>query len=487
MRLLGLRRTAHLADGWLASAYNTTPTDSAIAWAAAPGARSPTRARTPAAFRTRWRRCGSTSPTRAHHRGPDRPVNGWHRSSTGPKRVLRERLPVGSRRCLRGQAPRVRAGGRRPTGAHLARHRRGPPTRAVLGQGATPRRRMTGEIDGPVPASWNQRLSSVSGDERQGRRRITGRGVAHQPRPAAVRRRRRDQARPGGLPRRRARPDHPGTRGPTAVGDPRPPRPEAFMQKNVPKYTPAWVRTVQFWAETSKRDVSYALCNDRRTLLWFANQRAVEYHPTLVRADRPDHVTHLVLDLDPPDARRVLDGGRAPPTWSARRSPTSGWRARSRRAARRACTCSSRSRTSVTSRTRPRRPERSRRAPSGSIPTIATTAFMKDDRGGKVFVDSTTGRRRDGDRGVQPARPAGHAGVVPGRLGRSRRRRAGATSPCTRRSRSSATATRGPRRWPTRSVERRPHRGGPRHPGRPGAGHARRQAPRPRPPGLARS
>src|SRR5438270_12974322 len=77
---------------------------------------------------------------------------------------------------------------------------------------------------------------------------------------------------------------------------------EAFMQKNVPKYTPAWVRTVQFWAETSKREVSYAVCDDRRTLLWFANQRAVEYHPTLVLADRPDRATHLVLDLDPPEA-----------------------------------------------------------------------------------------------------------------------------------------------------------------------------------------
>src|SRR2546427_8056898 len=75
---------------------------------------------------------------------------------------------------------------------------------------------------------------------------------------------------------------------------------EAFMQKNLPKYTPSWVHTVRFWAETSKRDVTYALCDDRRTLLWFANQRAVEYHPTLVRADRPDHATHLVLDLDPP-------------------------------------------------------------------------------------------------------------------------------------------------------------------------------------------
>src|SRR6266480_4988247 len=74
-----------------------------------------------------------------------------------------------------------------------------------------------------------------------------------------------------------------------------------FMQKNVPKYTPPWVRTVKLWAETSKREVSYALCNDRRTLLWFANQRAVEYHPALAQVARPEHVTHLVLDLDPPD------------------------------------------------------------------------------------------------------------------------------------------------------------------------------------------
>jgi bifunctional non-homologous end joining protein LigD len=73
-----------------------------------------------------------------------------------------------------------------------------------------------------------------------------------------------------------------------------------FMQKNVPKYTPPWVRTVTQWAESSKRDVTYALCNDRRTLLWFANQRAVEYHPTLIRADRWDRPTHLILDLDPP-------------------------------------------------------------------------------------------------------------------------------------------------------------------------------------------
>ena len=75
---------------------------------------------------------------------------------------------------------------------------------------------------------------------------------------------------------------------------------QPFMQKNVPRYTPPWVRTVRMWAAASKREVSYALCDDRRTLLWFANQRAVEFHPALIRADRREHPTHLVLDLDPP-------------------------------------------------------------------------------------------------------------------------------------------------------------------------------------------
>ena len=37
----------------------------------------------------------------------------------------------------------------------------------------------------------------------------------------------------------------------------------AFMQKNLPKYTPDWVPRVPIWAEASRREVSYALCNDR--------------------------------------------------------------------------------------------------------------------------------------------------------------------------------------------------------------------------------
>jgi bifunctional non-homologous end joining protein LigD len=163
---------------------------------------------------------------------------------------------------------------------------------------------------------------------------------------------------------------------------------EAFMQKNVPKYTPDWVQTVQFWAETSKRDVTYALCNDRRTLLWFANQRAVEYHPTLVRADRPDRITHLVLDLDPPDAAAFSMAVRA---------------ARLVREALAELGLEGAVKTSGAKGVHVFVPIDDQASPEDSAaatraiaaraerldPDSATTAFMKEDRGGKVFVDST--------------------------------------------------------------------------------------------------
>jgi bifunctional non-homologous end joining protein LigD len=161
-----------------------------------------------------------------------------------------------------------------------------------------------------------------------------------------------------------------------------------FMQKNLPKYTPPWVPTVRIWAETSKRDVSYALCNDRRTLLWFANQRAVEYHVTLIRADDWLHPTHLVLDIDPPagsgfaaaaSAARLVRQALADAglvgvvkTSGAKgvhvfvpvdgRTPIDDVAAATRAIAARA--------------------ER-------LDPVLATTAFIRDDREGKVFLDST--------------------------------------------------------------------------------------------------
>jgi bifunctional non-homologous end joining protein LigD len=160
-----------------------------------------------------------------------------------------------------------------------------------------------------------------------------------------------------------------------------------FMQKNVPAYTPPWVRTVQLWAETSKRTVSYALCNDRRTLLWFANQRAVEYHPALVHVDRPAQQLFLVLDLDPPSVddfaaavqaahlvREALAGAGL--SGAVKTSGAKGVhvfvplaRATFDEVAAAARVIAARA--------------------EQLDPSLATTAFVKDERQGKVFVDST--------------------------------------------------------------------------------------------------
>ena len=74
----------------------------------------------------------------------------------------------------------------------------------------------------------------------------------------------------------------------------------SFYQKNTPAYAPDWVRTVPLRAESANRTVNYAVCNSVRTLLWLANQAAVELHPWLSRIDRIDVPDQLVFDLDPP-------------------------------------------------------------------------------------------------------------------------------------------------------------------------------------------
>ncbi|MFB7875650.1 DNA polymerase domain-containing protein [Nocardia sp. NPDC056064] len=163
---------------------------------------------------------------------------------------------------------------------------------------------------------------------------------------------------------------------------------EPFMQKNLPKYTPEWVARTPVWAESSRREITYALCDDLRTLLWFGNQRAVEYHPTLFLAENAPVPTHLVLDLDPSPGQTFADavaGARLirealAADGLAGAVKTSGSKGvhvfvpvvagvdvEDAAAATRAVAA---------------RAER-------IDPSISTTAFIREDRHGKVFLDAT--------------------------------------------------------------------------------------------------
>ena len=162
------------------------------------------------------------------------------------------------------------------------------------------------------------------------------------------------------------------------------------MQKNVPKYTPSWVA-------------------DRAAL-----GGDIEAGRVVRAVQRPPHaavVRQPARHRVPPDAglgpsgpttprtscstsirrsrTRLRDGGagRAPGAPGARRA-----RARRRgedeRRQGRARVRADRRRGVDGGRGRGD-PGHRGAAPNGSIPSIATTAFMKEDRGGKVFVDST--------------------------------------------------------------------------------------------------
>src|SRR5579859_5829578 len=161
-----------------------------------------------------------------------------------------------------------------------------------------------------------------------------------------------------------------------------------FMQKNVPDYAPPWIRTVSMWAESSHREVRYALCDDKPTLIWFANQRAVEYHVTLGTAGHLNRPSYLVLDIDPPDAGEF---GRAVAAARLVREALSGAGLAG------AVKTSGAKGVHIYVPVREPVPAGDAAAATRALaeraarldPSLATTAFIKADRGGMVFIDST--------------------------------------------------------------------------------------------------
>ena len=159
-----------------------------------------------------------------------------------------------------------------------------------------------------------------------------------------------------------------------------------FMQRNVSKGAPDWVRTAPMWSEGSHREIHQVVCDDRRTLLWLGNQRAVELHVPNFCIGNPEP-TGLVLDLDPPEGadfsvvvatahlvRQALQGAGLAGAVKTSGSkgvhvvvPVTGSPGEDVAAATRALA-----------------------ARTAALDTdLATTAYLLEDREGRVFVDST--------------------------------------------------------------------------------------------------
>ncbi|MGO8876398.1 MAG: non-homologous end-joining DNA ligase [Acidimicrobiales bacterium] len=77
----------------------------------------------------------------------------------------------------------------------------------------------------------------------------------------------------------------------------------SFIEKNVPKHAPEWIRTVVISRRSKGADTNeYAVVDGLATLVWFANLASIEFHTPMWRIDGQGHPKRpdlVVFDLDP--------------------------------------------------------------------------------------------------------------------------------------------------------------------------------------------
>ncbi|MGZ8474989.1 MAG: DNA ligase D, partial [Candidatus Limnocylindria bacterium] len=71
-----------------------------------------------------------------------------------------------------------------------------------------------------------------------------------------------------------------------------------FWQKDLPKHTPPWVNRWRYRHEKEGLK-DYPVVDRRATLVWLAQEAAIELHPWTSRADAPDLPTYALIDVDP--------------------------------------------------------------------------------------------------------------------------------------------------------------------------------------------
>jgi len=92
---------------------------------------------------------------------------------------------------------------------------------------------------------------------------------------------------------------------------------QGFVQHDVGKHFPDWIQVADLPRRGGEGEVRHVVCEDVPTLIYLANQAALELHIWPSTVDNPEHPDRLVIDIDPPDgtgvatlrsvARRVRD------------------------------------------------------------------------------------------------------------------------------------------------------------------------------------
>lgn len=77
---------------------------------------------------------------------------------------------------------------------------------------------------------------------------------------------------------------------------------KSFFQKNIPDFTPRWIRTESIWSEDSGKETRYFICDTAETLLYLANLGTIPLHLWSSRVRSLQAPDWSILDLDAKDA-----------------------------------------------------------------------------------------------------------------------------------------------------------------------------------------
>src|SRR5436190_5546491 len=74
---------------------------------------------------------------------------------------------------------------------------------------------------------------------------------------------------------------------------------KGFFHKDAGDEAPSWVKSIELYSDSAKKEIDYIICNDKPTLVYLNNLGCIELNPwnsTTKALDKPDY---MIIDIDP--------------------------------------------------------------------------------------------------------------------------------------------------------------------------------------------
>lgn len=74
---------------------------------------------------------------------------------------------------------------------------------------------------------------------------------------------------------------------------------KGFFHKDAGDEAPEWVKSIEIYSESAKKEIDYIICNDPQTLAYLNNLGCIELNPWNSRIKSLDKPDYLIIDIDP--------------------------------------------------------------------------------------------------------------------------------------------------------------------------------------------